>query len=34
METSQTMVRFGEPGNFLKNQLSSIVSAKSTAFYI
>ena len=34
MDTSQTTVCFVEPRNFLKNQLSSIVLAKNTAFYI
>ena len=33
VNTSQKTVRFVEPGNFPKNQFSSIVPAKTTAFY-
>ena len=33
-DTSQTTVRFEEPGNFLENILSSLVLPRNTVFYM
>lgn len=32
-DTSQTTVRFEEPGNFLQNLISSLVPPRNTGFY-
>ena len=33
MDTSRATYRFEKPGNFLKNQLRSLVPPRNTSFY-